>query len=84
MAGPAEFTSNGILKDYDGDRRLGEIAVPTLYTCGEHDEATPAACRDFAALTPNARVEVAEGCSHMAHLEKPGDYLKVIETFLSP
>lgn len=41
MWGPAEFTSNGILKDYDGDTRLHQIAVPTLYTCGEHDEATP-------------------------------------------
>ena len=61
MWGPAEFTSNGILKDYDGDARLHQIEVPTLYTCGEHDEATPAACRDFASLTPNARVAVAEG-----------------------
>lgn len=83
MWGPAEFTSNGILKDYDGDRRLGEIDVPTLYTCGEFDEATPAACRSFAEMTPNARVRVAEGCSHTAHLEKPDHYLKVIEAFLS-
>ena len=83
MWGPAEFTSNGILKDYDGDRRLGEIVVPTLYTCGEFDEATPAACQEFAEMTPNARVEVAEGCSHTAHLENQEGYLKVVETFLS-
>jgi proline iminopeptidase len=83
MWGPAEFTANGILKDYGGDTRLQEIAVPTLYTCGEHDEATPAACRDFADLTPNARVNVAEGCSHMAHLEKPATYLEVVEGFLN-
>ena len=83
MWGPAEFTANGILKDYDGDRRLQRIEVPTLYTCGEHDEATPAACRDFAAMTPNARLEVADGCSHMAHLEQPKAYLEVLERFLS-
>jgi proline iminopeptidase len=83
MWGPAEFTSNGVLKDYDGDTHLDRIAVPTLYTCGEFDEATPAACRDFAKMTPNARVEVAAGCSHTAHLEKPEAYLKVVETFLS-
>ena len=83
MWGPAEFTANGILKDYDGDTRLHQIEVPILYTCGEHDEATPSACRDFSALTPNAHVEVAEGCSHMAHLEEPKDYLEIVERFLS-
>ncbi len=82
MWGPAEFTSTGVLKDYDGDSRLSRIAVPTLYTCGEFDEATPGACRDFAAMTPEARVDVAEGCSHTAHLENPKAYLAVVEGFL--
>jgi pimeloyl-ACP methyl ester carboxylesterase len=57
--------------------------VPTLYTCGALDEATPVACADFAALTPNARLVVVEGCSHMAHLEQPLAYLSAIRSFLA-
>lgn len=83
MWGPAEFTADGILKDYDSSNRLSEIEVPTLFTCGEHDEATPAACQDFAEMMGNARVEIAEGCSHTAHLESPVTYLKVVKSFLS-
>ncbi len=43
MWGSAEFTATGVLKDYDGDLRLHQIEAPALYTCGELDEATPAA-----------------------------------------
>ena len=82
MWGPAEFTCNGFLCGYSCADRLKEIDVPTLFTCGEHDEASPAACRIFADATPNAKCEVSIGCSHTAHLEKPSEYLATIRSFL--
>ena len=83
MWGPAEFTSDGLLKDYDAAPRLAEIAVPTLFTRGEHDEATPAACRGFAGLMTDAQVAVIEGGSHLANLEAPARYLEIVESFLT-
>lgn len=83
MWGSAEFTASGVLKDYDGDLRLDQIEAPVLYTCGEVDEATPGACQEFANLTPNATLEVAKGCSHTGHLEKPNEYLTTVRQFLA-
>jgi proline iminopeptidase len=83
MWGPAEFTATGTLKDYDATARLGRIAAPTLVTAGEHDECTPAAAHELAALIPGAQVAIADGCSHMAHLEKPAEYLAVVRGFLA-
>ena len=84
MWGSAQLAATGVLKDYAGDKGLPSIEAPTLFTCGEFDEATPASCRHFAGLTPGARVEVLAACSHMAHLEKPDDYLSLVRAFLDP
>jgi proline iminopeptidase len=83
MWGNTEFNCSGTLKDYDASDRLKQIQVPVLYTCGEYDESTPAANRDFAALTPNAEVKVIPDASHVAFLEKREEYLQTIQNFLS-
>ncbi|MEM7223322.1 MAG: proline iminopeptidase-family hydrolase [Pseudomonadota bacterium] len=83
MWGPSEFTVTGSLKTYDGAGSLGRIAVPTLFTCGEHDEATPAACAHFAAMVPGARLEVIADASHMAFAERRADYIAVVRRFLA-
>ena len=83
MWGPSEFTVTGSLKDYDGADGLGRIAVPTLFTCGAHDEATPAACRDFAAQVPDARLEVIPEASHMAFAERRETYIALLRGFLA-
>lgn len=41
MWGNTEFNATGTLRDYDATARLGKIRAPTLFTCGEFDEATP-------------------------------------------
>ena len=81
MWGNTEFNATGTLKDYDASARLDRIEVPTLFTCGEFDEATPAACRDFAALVPNGRAEVIPDASHMAFVEQPGAYMATVRAF---
>jgi proline iminopeptidase len=83
MWGNTEFNATGTLKDYDGRGRLGQIQAPTLFTGGEYDEATPAACRDFAAMVPNARVEVIADASHMAFVEQPEAYMATVRSFFA-
>lgn len=81
MWGNTEFNATGTLKDYDASPRLARIEVPTLFTCGAYDEATPAACRDFAAMVPGARVEVIADASHMAFVEQPAAYMAAVRAF---
>ena len=81
MWGNTEFNATGTLKDYDASARLDRIEVPSLFTCGEFDEATPAACQEFAALVPNGRAEVIPDASHMAFVEQPEAYMTTVRAF---
>jgi proline-specific peptidase len=78
-----EFNATGTLKDFDVSGDLDRIEVPTLMICGEYDEATPQACRDFAAKVPNAQVEIVEDASHTGHLEQRGTFMAKLRAFLA-
>ncbi len=82
LQGPSEFTITGIHKDYDITPRLPQITVPTLITCGRHDEMRPEDCAWYASLVPGAELAVFEESSHMAHLEEPERYRAVLRGFL--
>jgi proline iminopeptidase len=82
MSGPNEFTITGIHRDYDITGRLGEISVPTLFTCGRHDEMRPENVAWYQSLTPGSEVVVFEQSSHVAHLEEPERFLRVARDFL--
>ena len=83
MWGPSEFTVQGNLKSFDCTDRLSEISIPTLYTCGRYDEATPASTEYFSSKTPNAAFHVFEESAHMAYIEEPEQYRQVMNEFLS-
>ena len=83
MNGPSEFHVTGTLREWSVVDRLGEIAVPTLVVTGEHDEATPAINRTVAEGIPGAESVVLEDASHMAHVERTEDYLRLLDGFLS-
>ncbi len=83
MWGPSEFSMTGTLADYDCGERLHEIEVPTLFTCGEYDEATPAACRDFAAMLPGAEVAVFDDASHITFAEKRAEFIALMRDFIA-
>ena len=59
MWGPNEFTVTGTHKDYDATDHLGELAVPTLFLCGRHDEARPEDTSWYHRLVPGAEGSVA-------------------------
>jgi proline iminopeptidase len=84
MWGPSEFTCTGTLHRADLTPRLPEIRVPTLLTCGRHDEATPDTVAGFQRLIPDARMEVFQDASHSHHLEQPDAYLAEVRKFLAP
>ncbi len=80
--GPSEFTCTGRLLPRDLVPRLPEISVPTLFTCGRHDEARPGTVARFRDLMPAARLVVFEDASHEHHLERPDEYLATVRNFL--
>lgn len=82
MWGPSEFTCTGTLITYERADRLAEIHVPTLYTCGEFDEATPAATAFYQSKTPGAKIKVFAGASHMSYVEQPEAYCAALREFL--
>ena len=83
MWGPNEFTCNGLLRNYDGLTELGAIQTPTLVTCGEFDEATPASCKAFVNLIPDARYAEFENASHLTFVDSREKYIETLRKFLA-
>jgi 3-oxoadipate enol-lactonase len=64
--------------------RAAAIRTPALVLVGDQDAITPPALsEELAALIPNARLEVIEGASHLANLDRPEEFNRVIDDFLS-
>jgi L-proline amide hydrolase len=82
MNGPSEFHVTGTLRDWSVLERLGEIQVPTLVTCGRHDECTPEMSTETAGAIPRAELAVFEESAHFAHAEEPERYRQVVGRFL--
>jgi len=82
MWGPSEFSVKGNLKYIDFTSQLKEITVPTLFTCGRFDEATPESTEYFSSLTPHSKFHVFENSAHMPYIEEPAEYLRVVREFL--
>jgi proline-specific peptidase len=78
MAGPSEFAVIGTLKDWDISDRLSEINVPTLLTCGRHDECTPLQMEHIHQLIPGSRLEIFENSSHLQMHEERERYMELM------
>ena len=82
MQGPNEFLYTGNLKDWNRVPDLPRIKVPTLITCGQHDELTPACALRMKQNLPNAELKVFPNSSHMPFYEEPQAYYPVLLDFL--
>ncbi len=80
--GPRPLACTGTLRTYEIGGRLADLDVPTLFTCGRHDFATPEATGDFQQQVAHAQLAVFEHSSHTPHLEEPGAYLSTLRAFL--
>jgi proline iminopeptidase len=83
MWGNNEFTSTGNLRTFDRSDELRKITVPTLFTCGEFDEATPGTTAWYATKVKNAELKIIKDAAHMTMNEQPKEYVKVVRTFLA-
>lgn len=62
---------------------VGGLRIPVLVLVGERDEATPPAMsRELAALLPDARLTVLDGCAHVPQLQDPARFLVAVNEFL--
>ncbi len=82
MWGQNEWTVSGNLKTYDRAERLREVEVPTLFTCGRFDEASPETTAYYQSRVPGAKLAIFEKSSHMPHFEEREAYLQVVRDFL--
>jgi len=82
MWGPSEFRSTGTLKNYDITARMNEIRVPTLFICGEFDEARPTTVRYYQSLVPGAKFSMIRDAAHMTMQDNPNEDIRVISEFL--
>jgi len=83
MWGASEFDVAGNLKNFDCTQELHKIEVPTLYTCGRYDEATPVSTEYFSSLTPNSKFHIFEKSAHMPYIEETDEFMKIMKYFLS-
>ncbi|MBB2482573.1 proline iminopeptidase-family hydrolase [Bacillus sp. APMAM] len=83
MWGPSEFCTTGNLKSFDVTNRLKEIQIPAFFTCGRFDEATPSTVEAQSRKLPGARFHVYENSAHLAYLEEPEEYIRVVREFLA-
>lgn len=82
MQGPNELVITGNLRTWDRSADLAAIDVPTLVTCGRHDEMGPPCAGPLAAGIPGAELAVFEHSAHTAHLEEPEAYQAAVAAFL--
>jgi L-proline amide hydrolase len=82
MNGPTEFTVVGTIAGFDITDRLGEIEVPVLLICGEHDEVRPSVVASMHKRLRDSEYVVFEDSSHMPHVEEPARFLAVVSAFL--
>ncbi|MEZ4820089.1 MAG: proline iminopeptidase-family hydrolase [Bdellovibrionota bacterium] len=82
MWGASEFSPTGTLKKYDRTRDLYKISVPTFFSCGHYDEATPKTVKFFHQKVKGSQFQVIANASHVSNVERPREFVKGIQTFL--
>jgi len=77
--------ARGILAQHDGRviESVPKIGVPTLVLVGEKDDAFLAGSRYMAEKIPGAELAVIPGAGHSPNLEKPEEFHRALEGFLS-
>ena len=72
------------ISQLDFSSRLGGIRARTLVIAGAADAGTPPAMSEaIASRIPGARLAVIPGAAHLASAEKPEEFARLVEDFLS-
>lgn len=83
MWGASEFSATGTLKNYNKVNQLEKIDCPTLFICGEHDEASPKTAKQYAKKISDAAFVEIKNASHAILAEKPSKLIKTIRHFVT-
>jgi pimeloyl-ACP methyl ester carboxylesterase len=83
-----EMTSRLCWKPYFHNPKLPAylrgVKVPTLIVWGRQDAIIPLNCGElYQQALPNSRLHVIDRCGHSPALEKPQEFLQVVQAFLS-
>lgn len=62
---------------------LSKVTAPVLLIAGSLDEKFVAIARRLQSLLPDAHLEIVEGAGHNVHLEKPEEYVALVDAFLA-
>ncbi len=57
--------------------------MPTLFTAGRFDEATPETTAWYQGLVPGASLAILETSAHMTMFEEPEAHVAIIREFLN-
>lgn len=83
MWGPSEFSSTGVLKNYDATHLLADIdPLKTLFMIGQYDSARIDTVQDYLALTPGAELAVVPGGAHGFYGDRPQITLAILRSWL--
>ena len=68
----------------DQRERAAAIEVPTLVLVGADDTLTPPELSQaLADLVPGAQLHVLAGAGHLANIERPADFNRLVEEFVA-
>ena len=83
MWGPSEFSISGTLGDFNVVPDLPNVDVPVLYTVGEFDEIDTETVERWNSATPDSRMVVFEGSSHISPWNSREESIRVQREFLN-
>jgi len=62
---------------------LGGVRAPALVVWGDDDKVVPTSAGErYAAVLPQARLEVVRACGHCVEMEQPDQLLRLVRTFI--
>jgi 3-oxoadipate enol-lactonase len=69
----------------DQRERVAAIEVPTLVLVGGEDTVTPPdLSRELAEAIRGAKLHILPGAGHLANIERPADFNRLVEEFVAP
>ena len=82
---PAHLAGLSAMEAWDGRNALADIACPTQIVWGDQDRSYRREQIDFLCQhIVNSRLKTIPGASHLAHLESPEQFDKIVYAFLLP
>jgi proline iminopeptidase len=82
MWGPTQFNATKDLKNFDRVDELAKIKVPTLYLCGQFDQARPLTVKYYQSLTPGSKFAVIKDAGLNTMHDNPQQNNQTIADFL--